>query len=285
MNLEDHYTSKKLQLLMLTCSSRPAPQGVPQSGARSAHVSNQQPHNGLLSYDDEDDDEMYTPLVRPDNLQALMPPGMSPPEERRPEDRGGRGKGNRSRGNRGRGDRGRGDRGRGDRGKGDRGRGDRRGGGGQRHEERQQRGPPKRESSHPRRSPDLQRTPRSQASPDVKPTAQSPSQPSFNFSRYGVAYNTTPMTQPPPPPAFAPPIGGFVAGFPPPPVPWGNPYANNMATGANSQYPPQLPAGAYVNPAFFNQQQGQAAPSAGAGSPQPTNLQDILRALTQGRGT
>lgn len=70
---------------------------------------------GAINYDDESgDDELYTPLARPSNLQEMMANGVSSVETRhqRPMFDRGRGRGGRGRGDRGRsGDRNRGGRG------------------------------------------------------------------------------------------------------------------------------------------------------------------------------
>ncbi|KAK4548982.1 hypothetical protein LTR36_008755 [Oleoguttula mirabilis] len=84
----------------------------------------EQTYGGGMSYDDEPNEEFYSPLKRPDNLSQMMASGGPPkPQLSNDRGRGGRGRG---------GDRGRGDKGRG---RGDRGRG--RGGA---HQDRDQRG-------------------------------------------------------------------------------------------------------------------------------------------------
>jgi H/ACA ribonucleoprotein complex non-core subunit NAF1 len=269
----------------------------------------QQQYGGGMNYDDGDvQDEFYSPLKRPDNLSQLMAGGGPPHMPERGNFRG-----------RGRGyDRGRGDRGRG---RGDRGRGrggfdhrNQRGGrGGQGQDDRgrgnfgQQnghRGPahsfPDRHNNNNNRRGNTDKhqysrrgsnashsssPPPPQQYPPYQPQYQEqPSTPqNYQFNGYTFQYGNSP----PPPPSVPQPS-----------------YYNQQQMPAQSSAP-SIPAGAYVNPAFFQNQQAQGQwpqpqqqqqPSYGAwpaqqyqqyaqpGAPQPpqqapNNLADILRQL------
>ena len=254
----------------------------------------QQQYGGGMNYDDEDvQEEFYSPLKRPDNLSQLMAGGGPPPPPMPNRGNfGGRGRGDRGRGDRGRG---RGDRGRGRGGfdhrnqRGDRGgfdhrnqRGDR---GGFQQDDRKrgsfgqqngQRGPAhsfpdrhnngnntrangRRHNNHRPNSnasqssspppPSQQQYPpfQQQYQPQPQPQSQSPSAQSYQFNGYTFQYgNSAPQ-----PPAAQPT------------------YYNQQRPAAQSP-PPSIPAGAYVNPAFFQNQQAQGQwPQSQQQQPQP----------------
>lgn len=93
----------------------PSNNGLPQRPSGIAANSSQQTaYPTTIKYDDDDDEDMYKPLARPDNLHEMMAYGA--PEERLPRsitNSRGRGRGDRQWADRGRGGRGRGGRGRG----------------------------------------------------------------------------------------------------------------------------------------------------------------------------
>ena len=219
----------------------------------------QQQYGGGMNYDDEDvQDEFYSPLKRPDNLSQLMAGGGPPPPPMPNRGNfGGRGRGDRGRG---RGDRGRGRGGfdhrnqRGDRGgfrQDDRKRGsfgqqngprgpahsfpDRHNNGnnaranGRRHHNHRPNSNASQSSSPP---PSRQQYPPFQQ--QHQPQAQPPSPQTYSFNGYTFQYgNSGPQSQAPQPS-----------------------YYNQQQAAAQSP-PPAIPAGAYVNPAFFPTQQAQ----------------------------
>ncbi|KAL1310773.1 hypothetical protein AAFC00_001020 [Neodothiora populina] len=233
-----------------------------------------QPYTGgVINYDDEPD-EAYTPLARPDNLQQMLSHG-APVEERARQPFPGRGRGDRGRG-RGRGDRGRGDRGRGGRGGGDAARGGRKG---------LSKSYP---DNHNQQSPNTyqhQPLPQKPAAPQSWSGSQPQQSPLASGAQSSVpqfGQSQMQFSQPQPPQAHLP--------FQPPqahanvPMAWpqmANPqqyqqfqhFLNNFNGQAGQQQqfqfpqvpPPtpggSIPAGAFVNPTFF---QGQQQPS-----PQP----------------
>ncbi len=214
-----------------------------------------------IKYDDNDGDELYTPLPRPPNLHEMMSRGEHPIEGRNFRGSADRG----WRGSRGGGDRGRG---RGDRGRGARGgrgeRGDRRdrgrdqrpllGNGSQfRNEDRR---PVHQEQQQYGHGP-------SSMSP-MAPPPFSPQQPQFSPQ----------ANQFPPQPPFQPmypqqpypsPHQAAQAGFSMPPqnyYPQHQPYPQQPQYSQQQPMPASpngtLPPGAFVNPAFFHNQQQQA---------------------------
>jgi H/ACA ribonucleoprotein complex non-core subunit NAF1 len=191
---------------------------------RGEHPLKQESYNAAtgISYDDEEDGP-YKPLARPAGYAQTVVKSEAPEENDRaagrPREPYGRGRG--------------GDRGRG-RGS-DRGRG--RGGRGGSYQDRDR----QQQHNYPPAPPDAPQDPRKQPG-YVAPVAQ-PSAP-FNFQ-------TQPGQFPQPPFPFP---TQFPAGtFPPPP-----PFPQYNAQQGWPPAPPQLPAGAFINPAFFGgQQQGQ----------------------------
>ncbi|KAF2173969.1 hypothetical protein M409DRAFT_48871 [Zasmidium cellare ATCC 36951] len=199
-----------------------------------------QTYGGGMSYDDnEPAEDFYQPLKRPDNLSDLMAGRTLPPKPQLPAFDRGRGRG---RGDRGRGDRGRG---RGDRGRGRGGfeqRGGRGGGG---------RGNYQQNDSHRGNAQGFQN--RQAGHRDTDRQHSLPPKP------------TAPHGASPPPPAQHPPpqwpalqFNGypqFGAQAPVPAPPQHNAYWQQPP---QPQYPAApVPAGAYVNPAFFQQQANQ----------------------------
>ncbi|CAK4024644.1 H ACA ribonucleo complex non-core subunit NAF1 [Lecanosticta acicola] len=243
-----------------------------------------QTYGGGLSYDDNGSDDFYQPLKRPENLSQLMAGSAPPPREQPPFADRGRG--------RGRGDRGRG---RGDRGRGDRGRG--RGGFEQRH---QRGGRGGFESGH-----------QHQQGRGHRGNAHG-----LSDRQSGSGAQGAPQNQPNPPNAHQPASTQGLYQPPPQTYQTGSnqlSYGNQAAIAAqqygyygqqyNQQAPAgSVPAGAYVNPAFFHsqaQQQQQQAytgwngqyqhqqpaqPQAGSGAQQaPSNI-DIGSILAQLQG-
>ena len=267
----------------------------------------QQQYGGGMNYDDGDvEDEFYNPLKRPDNLSQLMAGGPPP----MPERGGFRG--------RGRGyDRGRGDRGRG---RGDRGRGrggfdhrNQRGGRGGQGQDDRGRGDFGQQNGH--RGPAHSFPDRHNHSNNRRRNA---GKHQFNRGGSNASHSTSPppqqqyppyqpqyQQQPPTPQNYQ--FNGYTFQYsnspPPPPAPQTG-YYNQQQMAAQTAAP-SIPAGAFVNPAFFQNQQAQAQwpqpqaqqqPShpawpaqqyqqyaqAGAAQPPqqaPTNLADILRQL------
>ncbi|KAK4498296.1 hypothetical protein PRZ48_010954 [Zasmidium cellare] len=193
-----------------------------------------QTYGGGMTYDDnEPAEDFYQPLKRPDNLSDLMAGRSLPPKPQLPAfDRGrGRGRGDRGRGDRGRG---RGDRGRGRGGFDQRGG---RGGGGRGHHQQNDahRGNPHRNQWDTDRQHSLPPKPAaphgaSPPPPQYPPPQQWPAQQFNGYPQYGAQ-------------APAPTLPQHNAYWQQPPQP---------------QYPQApVPAGAYVNPAFFQQQAHQ----------------------------
>lgn len=241
--------------------------GAPGQGSGQTFVSGSdipsQNYGGGMSYDDnEPAEDFYQPLKRPDNLSDLMAGRALPPRPPPPSfDRGrGRGRGDRGRGDRGRG---RGDRGRGRGGfdqrggrggfdqRGGRGGFDQRGGrgGGARGHHQQgisHRGNGQsfqdRRSSHGSadRQHSLPPKPSVPYGGSASPPAQHPSAnqwPAPQFNGYTSQYSN----QAPPMPA------------PQPNTHWQQPMQQQFSAGP-------MPPGAYVNPAFFQQQAHQQQP-------------------------
>ena len=236
-------------------------------------------YGGGINYDDEDNnvqEEFYVPLKRPGNLSQIMAGGGPPSLPQRGNFQG-RGRGDRGRG---RGDRGRG-RGGFDRnqrgGRGGSGQNDNRRGGSQqqnghrgpshsfpdRHNNRRANGNKRqfdRRGSHNSASqgssPPPAPPPQQSYSPYQQPTQpQAPTPQTYQFNGYQFQYgNPPPLQQSTPQPT----------------------YYNQQPPAAQSP-PPAIPAGAYVNPAFFQNQQAPAqwtqpqqpqAPGHAAWSPQ-----------------
>ena len=233
----------------------------------------------IMNYDDNDDgDDLYTPLARPPNLHEIMGRGEAPQESLNDHVNGNPGVqrfqrgGGRSERGRGRGDRGRGDRGRGTRG----GRGDwgQRGGfnrdsrlerydsQGQQHHS--QRPPsPRHNSSHPSFPPPFNAAsaPSSHGWPNQMqldhpsgspiPSYQQPlymppqqaNHPSYPSNTYGQSQYPYPSPQAQSPQTYNPPQ-----------------YTTSYQTTAppTSPVPPNIPAGAHINPAFFSPPAPQA---------------------------
>ncbi|KAK5115725.1 hypothetical protein LTR62_000814 [Meristemomyces frigidus] len=240
-----------------------------------------QSYGGGMSYDDgEPADEFYSPLKRPDNLSQMMASGGTPlpPRPQAGFDRGrGRGRGDRGRGDRGRG---RGDRGRGRGGfdtGGQRGggfqRGERGGRGGQANGKQEHRGNaqsfPDRHNDVPNNGPPQHALPVKPHVPQgFSPLAQNPTpqhyqqqyppptyqqpqpqhQPqNYQFNGYTFQYGNTAQQQQPTPHQQQ--------------HPQQQNYAYQPQTQQNYQQSTAVPPpGAYVNPAFYqNQQQQQQA--------------------------
>lgn len=269
----------------------------------------QQQYGGGMNYDDENvQDEFYSPLKRPDNLSQLMAGGGPPPMPHRGSF-GGRGGGDRGRG---RGDRGRG-RGRfdhrnqrGDRGgfrQDDRKRGNfnqqngQRGpahsfpdrhnngyqgrGNGRKHQYHRPNSNASQSMSPPAPQPHAQYPPFPPQQPQQTQQPQPPSPQNYQFNGYTFQYGN------PPPQQSTPQANYYVQQQPPVPQP--NYYNQQPPTPAAQNSPPAVPTGAYVNPAFFPNQQAaqgqwpqtqqhQQYVQAGAATAAP-NLADILRQL------
>lgn len=272
-----------------------------KKGARAAHNQTNQPNQppaakpytgGAINYDDEtENDEMYTPLARPDNLQELMVNG-APPARRQFPDRG-RGRG------RGRGDRGRGDRGRGGR-----------GGRGAADNANQRKGPSNSyPDSHNAHTPAYtqQTLPQKPAVPQQMPQMQQQmwpqGQPQTNAPFAFPQFSQQQFPPPPPPPQVQSPFPNVPFAWPPNPQFFNQIQQQQQTFNQGQQQQPfrfpsapstpggSIPAGAFVNPAFFQQQQQQQhqapmAPAANAqpNAPTPEQIQaaaDIWRRLQQ----
>lgn len=230
----------------------------------------------IMNYDDNDDgDDLYTPLARPPNLHEIMGRGEAPQESLNNHVNGNPGVqrfqrgGGRSERGRGRGDRGRGDRGRGARG----GRGDwgQRGGfnrdsrleryDGQEQQHQSQRPPsPRHNSNHPSFPPPFNAA--SAPSPHGWPNqmqldhhsgspipsyqqplytpSQQSNHPTYHSNTYGQSQYPYPSPQDPSPQTYNPPQ--YTTSYQPP----------------TSPVPPNIPAGAHINPAFFSPPAPQA---------------------------
>lgn len=267
-----------------------------KKGARAARDQTNQPPapkpytGGAMNYDDEPEaEDMYTPLARPDNLQDMMANGM-PPVRRQFADRGGRGRG-RGRGN--------------DRGRGDRGRGGRGGGRGGFDGANQRKGPSNSyPDSHNNGSPAYaQQLPQKPAVPQQ--TQQMPqmqqmwnqAQPQMGAQFAFHQFNQQQFPPPPPPPQAQSPFPNMQFAWPPNPQFFNQgqqQQSYNQGQQQQSYQFPGAPAGAFVNPAFFQQQQmqqpqhqqQQQAPAASAqtGGPSPEAIQaaaDLWRRLQQ----
>ncbi|KAG7004334.1 hypothetical protein G7Y79_00026g059180 [Physcia stellaris] len=204
--------------------------GDRRGGKPSDHFKDSVP--GGVKYDDMDTDEPYTPLARPSNLHEMMTINEAPSNNHDPPfnaNRSDRDQGFRDHG-RGNGYRGRGDRGRGHRG----GRGDRGGRGG--HEETGYNTYPQNQLSYPH----TQTSPSQMQQPPFY-SSQNQHQPADHYS-YTQQYAGYPAMQSP-----------------------SSHYGDNYQTPSNyqsyyqnqnpnSQGPiPNIPPGAFINPAFFAQ--------------------------------
>lgn len=228
----------------------------------------------IMNYDDNDDgDDLYTPLARPPNLHEIMGRGEAPQESLNNHVNGIPGvqrfqRGGRSERGRGRGDRGRGDRGRGDRGRAGRGDWGQRGGfnrdsrldkyDGQGPQNQSQRPPSPRHNSNPPPFPppfNAASAPSSHGWPNQMqldhtsgspiPSYQQPlymppqqtNHPSYPSNTYGQPQYPYPSPQEPSPQTYNPPqyTTSYQAAQPP-----------------TSPVPPNIPAGAHINPAFFS---------------------------------
>ncbi|GAB7352232.1 hypothetical protein MBLNU459_g2705t1 [Dothideomycetes sp. NU459] len=236
---------------------------------------------GAINYDDEDGEEVYTPLARPDNLQQAGMPTLEERSRRTFTDRGrGRGAGGRGRGDRGRGDRGRG-----------------RGGRGGGNDSNQRRGPSK-------SFPDSHNTQMPNYAPQPLPPKPVSSQAWLGQQAPPLAFPHTTQHQQYPQTQQAPPQAPYQQSFPSQAFSWPqipNPQQfqqlfSNFNAQQQVQYPPapptpggSIPAGAFVNPAFFhNQQQQQQYPQQTPVQQSPAQIpsadafqaaQDILRRL------
>jgi len=270
-----------------------------KKGARAARDQpNQAPvakpyTGGAINYDDEPEaEDMYTPLARPDNLQDMMTNG-APPARRQFAERGGRGRG-RGRGN--------------DRGRGDRGRGGRGGRGGA-DSANQRKGP---STSYPDThnagaSTYAQQLPQKPAvAQQMQQMQQMPqmqqmwnqAQPQMNAQFGFPQFNQQQFPPPPPPPQAQSPFPNMQFAWPPNPQFFNQGQQQQSYNQGQQQQPyqfPGAPAGAFVNPAFFQQQQQQmhqpqqpqqqaSAASAQNGGPSPEAIQaaaDLWRRLQQ----
>ena len=284
----------KRRLKMQRQANRRGPGGVRDGGSRGSHRNgtNRQsrPDEVPISYDDAvdgniydenkngNDDELYTPLARPSNLHEMMAQRRPPLEGRPPRDGVDRG----TRGGRGRGERGRG-RGRGDRGRGHRGgrddRGERRGGG----DERDYVGRNDGSAQHPREADGRHGGIQPQniyPDPHSLSPAQSTTVPpypphssSYMLHPYQPQYAQS-YSQTPPQPPYTPSPNFLSQSYPQQHAPQQayNPY--HQSYGHAQEYPSQepygqqpipppaaqnngIPAGAFVNPAFFGNLQQQ----------------------------
>ncbi|KAI4733120.1 NAF1-domain-containing protein [Aureobasidium sp. EXF-12298] len=274
-----------------------------KKGARAARDQpNQAPvakpyTGGAMNYDDEPEaEEMYTPLARPDNLQDMMTNG-APPARRQFAERGGRGRG-RGRGN--------------DRGRGDRGRGGRGGGRGGADNANQRKGPSNSyPDTHNAGAPAYaQQLPQKPAVPQqqMQQMPQMPqmqqmwnqAQPQMSGQFAFPQFNQQQFPPPPPPPQTQSPFPNMQFAWPPNPQFFnqGQQQQPSYNQGQQQQQPyqfPGAPAGAFVNPAFFQQQQQmqqpqqqqqQQAPAVSAQNDGPTPEQiqaaaDLWRRLQQ----
>ncbi|KAL8784249.1 MAG: hypothetical protein Q9213_004071 [Squamulea squamosa] len=271
----------------------------------------------IMNYDDiNDGEDLYTPLARPSNLHEIMGRGEAPQEDlnnRINGNPGGQGsqRGRPDRG-RGRGDRGRGDRGRVGRG----GRGDGRDRGGYNGDSRNghYNGQEKQYQSNIPPSP--QHTngylPYSSNGTSAPPQAGWPHQYTPNQSNPPLPpyqnplhipqqqtyspYPSNPYVQPHTPSQYPyPPHQSPL----PPPTAYNHQYAPYQASSPTSPIPPNIPAGAYINPAFFAQQalqqnHGHGSSQTGASSRSPQSEEafraaqdrlDVLRHLTRNAGS
>ena len=237
-----------------------------------------QPYTGgAINYDDEPEDA-YTPLARPDNLQQILASGVPQVEERVRQPFPGRGRGDRGRGGRGRGDRGRGDRGRG------------RGGGGGDAARGARKGPsksfPDNHNQSAQNTYQAQPLPQKPVAPQGQQQQSAPAAPQFNLPQFGQHQQFAALQQP-------------QSSFQPQSFPAQQPY-NNWGQAPNPQQyqqfqqflsqfggaqaggpqqfqmpslqPPtpggSIPAGAFVNPNFFPGQQQQSSQYQQQGAPQ-----------------
>ncbi|KAI4106214.1 MAG: hypothetical protein L6R37_002301 [Teloschistes peruensis] len=291
-----------------------------------------------INYDDNDDgDDLYTPLARPSNLHEIMGRGEAPQEDLNSRNSNGIAGGSPmsqpGRPDRGR-DRGRGRGDRGGRGRGRGGRGDRRAGGGFQGDSRNENGQHDNHPSQHRHQP-LQHALPSPVQADHYPSFpsqdyngyQPPPQPSStwlapthwpynttttnnnNFSAPSYQQPTYTYQQPQPqhqsyqtytpynqhtqPPSPSPyPQHQYP---PPPQSPHNNiqtapAHPSPTTTTTTPSMPPNIPAGAHINPAFFAQQ-GYGGGGGGAGEARGGNAfrtaqekLEMLRGLSRGGG-
>ncbi|KAL8775607.1 MAG: hypothetical protein Q9209_000103 [Squamulea sp. 1 TL-2023] len=270
----------------------------------------------IMNYDDNDDGEdLYTPLARPSNLHEIMGRGEAPQEDlsnRINGKPGGQGF-QRERPDRGRG---RGDRGRGDRGhigRGERGNGRNRGGfngdsrnGHYNGKERpyQNHMPPSPQNtngylSYPPSAHETSTPPPASWYNQYTPQQTNPHFPSYQNPLHTPQqhayspYSSNPYAQPHTPSQY--PYPPHQSPLPPPPT-YNHHYAPYQAS---SPVPPNIPAGAYINPAFFPQQASQQNHAhnplqTGASSRSPQSEEafkaaqdrlDVLRHLTRNAGS
>ena len=263
--------------------------------------------SSMLDYGDNDDgDDLYTPLARPTNLHEIMGRGEAPQENFKDGINGTNGNIGSHASNRGRPDRGRGrdDRGRGGRG----GRGDRRGGGGFNRDSRNRPNdghksqyqphalPSPVQASHypdfPPHGNNYQHPPPqtwssqysgNQSAPSYPQPFQAPQQQSYSN------YNTYP--QAPSHPQYSP--NQYPMPQQPPPA-FNHQYAPYQAQSPTTPVPANLPPGAHINPAFFannsvpqQQQEGYGNSQQTGGSRSPRSeeafraAQDRLNFLRQ----
>jgi H/ACA ribonucleoprotein complex non-core subunit NAF1 len=223
----------------------------------------QQQYGGGMNYDDEDvQEEFYSPLKRPDNLSQLMAGGGPPPPPPMPfrGNFGGRGRGDRGRG---RGDRGRGRGGfdhrnqRGDRG-GFRQDDRKRGSSGQ---QNGQRGPahsfPDRHNNGNNARANARRHHNHRPNSNASQSSSSPPPPQQQYPPYKQQYQPQPQSQSLSAQTYQFNGYTFQYGNPHPQTPASQPGYYQHQQPAERSSPPAIPAGAYVNPAFFQNQQSQ----------------------------
>ena len=276
----------KRRLKMQRQAKRGGPGGVRDGGLRGSHQngSNRQsrPAEVPISYDDAvdgnqyddhkngNDDELYTPLARPSNLHEMMAQRVPPLEGRPLRDGSDRG----IRGGRGQDERGRG---RGDRGRGHRGgrndRGERRDSGDMRYYSGRNDGG----AQHPRetngrrggmQSQKVHQDPHSMSPAQSTPASSCPPQGSaFTPHTYQPQY-TLPFSQTPPQHPYTPSPNFLSQPYLQQQGPQQPYHPSHQSYGHAQQHPPQepygqapnpplaaqnkgIPAGAFVNPAFF----------------------------------
>lgn len=231
----------------------------------------------MMNYDDNDDgDDLYTPLARPSNLHEIMGRGEAPQESLKNQvdvnpgaqrfQRGGR-----SERGRGRGDRGRGDRGRGARGGrvdwGQRG-GFNRDSRNEQYDSQEQQyhsqrpSSPRHSNNHPSFTPSTNRTsaPPSHGWPNqLQLDHSSPSFPSYQQPLYMPPQQNHPSY---PSNIYTQPLGQSQYQYPShqnqsPPI-YNHQYTSYQGPSPTSPVPPNIPAGAHINPAFFSSSAPQA---------------------------
>ncbi|KAI5211514.1 hypothetical protein AUEXF2481DRAFT_1334 [Aureobasidium subglaciale EXF-2481] len=239
-----------------------------KKGARAARdqpnqAPTAQPYTGgAMNYDDEPEaEDMYTPLARPDNLQAMMVNG-APPARRQFADRGGRGRGRGRGGDRGRGDRGRG--GRGGRGGAD-GANQRKGPSNSYPDNHNDGAPAHAQQSLPQKPAVPQQVQQMQQMPQMQ-HMWNQAQPQMNAPFGFPQFNQQQFPPPPPPPQAQSPFPNMQFAWPPNPQFFNQGQQQQPQQSYNQgqqQQPyqfPGAPAGAFVNPAFFQQQQQMQQP-------------------------